>query len=344
MDGLVEIAGRGDRTVGPEPAAVGRRAFLRAGVLAAAGLLACDGAMPGRLARILRRREPMVAERLGYPADTRLVIINADDVGFCRSVNAAAAAAYDRHAITSSSVMVPCPGFAEFAGWARGRGDLDVGIHLTFVSERPAVRWGPVLPAADVPSLVDADGYFPLQWTPARHPRPSEVEAEIRAQVARARAHGIVPTHLDSHQHFLQFQGPELFATLVRVAREQRLPFRVAPAWYRLHPYLERSRFQDTVVLDRRIEIRPGLARDDGWTEWYVGQLRALPAGLTEVLIHPGYDDEELRRLTGDTPAWGAAWRQRDLDAVLSPAFARALDDIGAVRITWQRLGSLVER
>jgi len=344
MVGMGAAAGGGDRTVAPADSAVGRRAFLRTGLLAAAGFVACDGGTAGRLARVLRRRGPTVAERLGYPSGSRLVIINADDVGFCRSATAAAIAAYDRHAITSSSVMVPCPGFAEFAGWARGRSDLDIGIHLTFVSERPALRWGPVLPASEVPSLVDAGGYFPIQWTPARHPRPSEVEAEIRAQVARARAHGIVPTHLDSHQHFLQFQGPELFATLVRVAREQHLPFRVAPSWYRLHPYLRRSRFQDTVVLNRRIEIRPGLARDDAWTEWYVGQIRALPPGLAEILVHPGYDDEELRRITQDNPAWGAAWRQRDLDAVLSPAFARALEELGAVRITWQRLGSLIER
>ena len=338
------VAGRGDRTVNRGRDAFGRRAFLRVGALAAAGLLGCDGVKLGRLARAFRRREPTVAERLGYPADTRLLIINADDVGFCRSANAAAIAAYERHAITSSSVMVPCPGFAEFAEWARGRTDLDLGIHLTFVSERPAVRWGPVLPAREVPSLVDADGYFPLRWTPARRPRPSEVEAETRAQIGRARAQGIVPTHLDSHQHFLQFQGPELFDTLVRVAREQGLPFRVAPSWYRLHPYLRRSRFQDTVVLDHRIEIRPGLARDDAWTAWYVGQIRALPAGLTELLVHPGYDDEELRRFTQDTPAWGAAWRQRDLDAVLSPAFAGALKEVGAVRTTWQRLAGLIER
>jgi predicted glycoside hydrolase/deacetylase ChbG (UPF0249 family) len=298
-----------------------------------------------RPGRALKRNEPSAAERLGYPADTRLVIINADDVGFCHSANAAAISAYARGALTSASVMVPCPGFADFARWARGRTGLDLGIHLTFVSERPAVRWGPVLPPSQVPSLVDARGFFPSQWAPDRPPRPSEVEAEVRAQIAKARAQSIVPTHLDAHQHVLQFEGAKIFDVLVRVAGEERLPFRLARTWYGAHPYLRRrSRFQDTVVLDHRIEMRPGLARDDEWTQWYVAQVRALPPGLTEILVHPGYDDEELRRLTAGNPLWGARWRQRDFDAVVSPAFAQALEEVRAVRTTWQRVGSLVER
>ena len=333
---------RAGRTLDSPNGALSRRRFLQVGVLAAAGVGSCDGGGLGRLGRLLRRGEPSVAQRLGYPAEARLVIINADDVGFCRSANAATIAAYDRRAITSSSVMVPCPGFSEFARWARTRADLDIGIHLTFVSERPAVRWGPVLPPSRVPSLIDADGYFPLQWTPDRHPVPSEVEAELRAQIEKARAQGITPTHLDAHQHFLQFQGAEVFQALVRVAREQRLPFRVAPAWYHRFPYLRRTRFQDTVVLDHRVEMRPGLARADHWTQWYVEQIRALPSGLTEILVHPGYDDEELRHMTGDNPDWGAAWRQRDLEAVMSPDFAAALSHVGAVRLTWQQLAALI--
>jgi hypothetical protein len=318
---------------------VSRRTFLGTGAcLAAAGLLGCQSE---RISRLVGQLGPTVAQRLGYPRNAKLVIIHADDIGFCHSVNRAAMTAFDRGAINSGSIMVPCPGFEEFAGWARARPGLDLGVHMTFVSERPAVRWGPILPPSEVPSLVDAQGYFPLQWTSERRPHPTEVEAELRAQIARARAQGITPTHLDSHQHFLQFQGPELFQTLVRVAREQRLPFRVAPAWYRRHPYLRRSRFHDTVVLDQRIEIRPGMAREDEWTQWYLKQIRALPTGLTEILVHPGYDDEELRHLTQDNPAWGAAWRQRDLDTVMSPDFAAALSEIGAVRITWRQLGPL---
>jgi hypothetical protein len=63
---------------------------------------------------------------------------------------------------------------------------------------------------------------------------------------------------------------------------------------------------------------------------------------VTEVLIHPGYDDAELQRFTQDDPAWGAAWRQRDLDTVLSPEFAAVLSEIGAVRVTWRQLGTLI--
>jgi predicted glycoside hydrolase/deacetylase ChbG (UPF0249 family) len=316
-----------------------RRQFLWAGASAGAGLLACKSE---RIANLLARMQPSAAERLGYAKDARLVIIHADDIGSAFSANAATMAAYELGAINSGSIMVPCPGFEEFATWARTHPRLDLGLHLTFISERPAVRWGPVLPPDQVPSLVEPDGYFPLHWSPSRPVRPSEIEAEIRAQIERARQFGIEPTHLDSHQHFLQLDGADVFEVLVRVAREHRLPFRVARAWFHRRPYLRRPSMQYTVPLDTRIEMHPGFATAEQWGAWYVGRIRELRPGVTEILVHPGYDNAELRRFTQDDPSWGAAWRQRDFDVVRSPEFQGALRDIGAVPVTWQELGKLL--
>src|SRR5213596_1723302 len=134
-------------------------------------------------------------ERLGYPRDARLLVIHADDAGMAHSVNRATVEALEKGWITSASILVPCPWFPEVARWARTHPDADLGIHLALNSEWTSFRWRPL---SEVPSLVDADGYFPLvETTVGAQAKPAEVERELRAQVDRARAAGIRLSHLD---------------------------------------------------------------------------------------------------------------------------------------------------
>ena len=85
-----------------------------------------------------------VQERLGDPADARLLIIHADDLGMDHSVNRATFAALENHWITSSSILVPCPWFPEVVRWSKAHPDADLGIHLALNSEWTDFRWGPV--------------------------------------------------------------------------------------------------------------------------------------------------------------------------------------------------------
>src|SRR5438034_11045217 len=101
-------------------------------------------------------------ERLGYPASARLLVIHADDLGMAHSVDRATFEALERGWITSSSILVPCPWFAEVVRFARAHPDADLGIHLALNSEWTGLRWGPVAGAGAAPSLLDADGYLPL--------------------------------------------------------------------------------------------------------------------------------------------------------------------------------------
>ncbi len=103
-----------------------------------------------------------VQQRLGYPASARLLILHADDYGMDHSVNRATAEALERHWITSASILVPCPWFLEAANFAKAHPEADLGIHQALNSEWAEFRWGPVLSKDKVPSLLDAQGYFPL--------------------------------------------------------------------------------------------------------------------------------------------------------------------------------------
>jgi len=76
-----------------------------------------------------------VAERLGYPANSRLLVLHADDFGMLHSVNKATIEALNNKWITSASILVPCPWFPEVARYARQHPEWDLGIHLALTSE-----------------------------------------------------------------------------------------------------------------------------------------------------------------------------------------------------------------
>src|SRR5256885_485604 len=135
-----------------------------------------------------------VQERLGYPGNARLLVIHADDLGMAHSVNRATFEALEKNWITSSSILVPCPWFPEVARFAAEHPDADLGIHLAVNSEWTTFRWGPVSPVDAVRSLLDKDGYLPLEETEVvAHAEADQVERELRAQIDRARAAGIRP-------------------------------------------------------------------------------------------------------------------------------------------------------
>src|SRR5262249_19685626 len=146
--------------------------------------LLCAAAFP----LVAQTNRPTLAEKLGYSSNTRLLIVHADDVGMTHSVNAATIAALDTGLVNSASIMVPCPWFPEIADYAKSHSQIDFGLHLTLTSERVYYRWGPVAPKDKVPTLVDENGYFHLDWKSSARIDPKEAELELRAQVDRAYA------------------------------------------------------------------------------------------------------------------------------------------------------------
>ena len=288
----------------------------------------------------LQAEQANLAQRLGYSRDAKLLIVHADDLGMAHSVNAATIKGFDTGLISSGSIMVPCPWLSEIATYARSHPQTDLGLHLTLTSEWTSYRWGPVLPKDRVASLLDKSGYlYLLETEAASHANVKEVEAEIRAQIERARSFGIQPTHLDSHMGTL-YQNKELFETLLRVARENKLPTRIFREQIALTSYLPSILGPDDILIDHLISIEPNV-RPEGWAKFYTDAIKSVQPGVTEVIVHLAFDDAEMRAATYDHPNWGAAWRQRDLDFFTSDDFRKVLQANQIKLITWREIGKL---
>ena len=274
------------------------------------------------------------AEQLGYPADTKLLIIHADDLAVSHAQDRASFAALDSHAVSSASIMVPCPWLDEVAAYAKSHPDADLGLHLTLTSEWKNYRWGPAASRDQVPGLLGPDGnLWPDVPFVTRHATPGEVEKEIRAQIERAMQVGIHPTHVDSHMGTLF--TPAYFPVYVKVAREYRIPFfapRIAAAAPGMAALLNDS------------EIEPGAfimatsTQPADWASFYLGAIQSLKPGLTEMIVHLAYDDAEMQAITEGHPDYGSAWRQRDFDVITGTRFQQALKDNHVTLIGWRAI------
>jgi predicted glycoside hydrolase/deacetylase ChbG (UPF0249 family) len=275
------------------------------------------------------------AERLGYPAGTKLLIIHADDLAVSHSQDRASFIALDSHAATAASIMVPCPWLTEVAGYAHSHPDADLGLHLTLTSEWASYRWGPVASRNEVPGLLGPDGnLWPDVLPVTRHATAAEVEKEIRAQIERALKVGIHPTHLDSHMGTLF--TPAFFPAYIKAAREYHLPF-LASRTQAAPPALLNLLKENDILPDSIVMATGG--KPETWASYYAGLVGALKPGLTEMIVHLAYDDAEMQAVTVNHPDYGSAWRQRDFDVITSPSFQEALRDHGVTLIGWKTIG-----
>ena len=238
----------------------------------------------------------------------RLLVINADDLGFAPGVNRGIVQAHEAGTLSSASMMVNTPAFGEAAALVRERvPTLGVGLHLNLLAGRPL---------AVVPTLADPrSGEFYSFGELARRAMigrvsASDVRRECDAQLAALAAEGISITHLDSHRHTHALPGV-LSAVLasaraagVRVVRrpldEPTANDPVASAkMLVLHGAwrvaMRGVAADDRVLLARSPNFR-GIALQGApdVERRLLALLDRLPAGVTEIMMHPGYDDAVL--------------------------------------------------
>ena len=222
-------------------------------------------------------------------ASTRTIIAHVDDLGSSHGANAAFLDLAARGLVTCGSVMVPCPWFAEIAEAGAQNPALDIGVHLTLTSEWRTCRWAPISTMSRASGLIDADGYFWRDVASLRaHMNVEAAEAEMRAQIERALAAGLRPTHIDAHM--AAAMAPELLDAHVRLARDYGL-MPILPRSIRWAPdaaaYDERVASLDAQgapVVDHCRGTRPvaGDALGEAWRE----TIASLPPGLTHLALH----------------------------------------------------------
>jgi predicted glycoside hydrolase/deacetylase ChbG (UPF0249 family) len=241
--------------------------------------------------------------RVGSTRSATRLIINADDFGISRGVNTGIIEAAAAGVVTSASVIVNLPDFADALDRAPSVPALSLGLHLNFTIGRP-------LTAALSLTRRDTGEFYPLPVLAARASLglldPSDIEVECLAQIDRMIEAGFPPTHLDSHRHI--HAHPAISSAVARAAASRGiLQVRVPSESLRTNTRDWRATFKKLgLVICARLSGRAGAAdRAPHFVgvslqggKRFASRLFALiphlPAGTTELMTHPGYADASL--------------------------------------------------
>ncbi|NOY76849.1 MAG: ChbG/HpnK family deacetylase [Calditrichaeota bacterium] len=294
----------------------------------------------------LAQTNQTLAQQMGYPADARLLIINADDFGMCHTENVATIDALKKGIVTSATIMVPCPWFPEAANYCKQHPNVDAGVHLTLTSEWEFYRWPGVLSKSLIPSLLDSQGYF---WQDTRsvetHAKGTEALQETRAQIERALAFGVDVTHIDSHMgaHYgLETGRTDILQGTMELAREFGLPFRLplhavevekSPKKYEMYrKMVQHYRDQGFAILDY-LEADSYDVPVPKRFEYYKTIIKNLKPGVTEIIIHCGLPTDEMKAVT-------TSWDRRtaDHDIFTDPRMLQFIQEQGVKLIGWRTL------
>ena len=274
-------------------------------------------------------------KKMGYPADSKLLILHADDLGMSHSANLASFEALEKGWVSSASVMVPCPWFDEVAEFAKAHPEADLGLHLTLTSEWKNYRWGPVN-REHFKSLLDAEGYFPEVSGPVgKNATIEDASAELAAQLAKAHASSIHFSHLDNHMGSLA-QNADLFRLYLQTGRNARVPISISSAEINAYP----QAFVGFENLPVPVYIGP--AERMSPLEGFRKTFSALKPGVYITIVHLGLDDVELRAIMLDR-AGGAIARQHDFDLVESPEFQGLLKENGIKLMGWKDVAKALD-
>jgi len=284
------------------------------------------------------------AERLGWPEGTKAVIFHVDDAGMSHESNMGAIKAIEDGVATSTSIMMPCSWVPEMSAYLKEHPQVDAGVHLTLTAEWKKYRWGPVAGKPAVPGLVDSEGCL---WhgveDVAAHATADEVETEMRAQIDKALAMGIKPTHLDSHMGtcFL----PLYLDRYVKVGIEKQIPIlmfgghmqHIGAEAGALKPmvYLIANRVWQAglPVIDDLVTSPTSADSYEGRKEQLIKLLGEMKPGITEIIVHCTVQTEVFLHISGSGPA-----REAELRLMTDPDVKKFIDNEGIILTTWREL------
>jgi predicted glycoside hydrolase/deacetylase ChbG (UPF0249 family) len=285
-----------------------------------------------------------LSQKLGYPEDTKLLIIHADDAGLSHSENRATMQALEKGMINSYSIMVPCPWFHEMALFAKDNPQFDNGVHLTLTCEWENYKFGPVLPISEVPSLVDKNGHFYKNRTDFKNNAKAEdVKKELTAQIEKALHFGLQPTHLDSHMCSVGVT-PEFLAIYIALGKKYDLPVFINKHFIESvslsnEPY----DFKDVILSDALLIGNFTDFEKGNLQQCYEKALDTIQPGFNVFLLHPAFDEPEMQGITINHPNFGSEWRQIDFDYFTSSACKSKLEENKIQLITWGAIKNLIQ-
>lgn len=277
-----------------------------------------------------------LSQLLGFPENTKLLIIHADDAGLAHSENRATIQSLEQGIVNSYSIMVPCPWFFEMAQFAKQKPQFDYGIHLTLTCEWENYKFGTVLPSSKVPSLVDENGYFYKKREQLiKHATLEDVENELDAQIKKALKLGLKPTHLDSHMYSVG-SSPEFFNIYRGLGKKYDLPIMVSKQLMEMVGLNPDENIQEGDLLIEKAHY--GIFdyfKSGSLSDYYSKVFENLVIGLNIILIHPAFDDFEMQGITINHPNFGSKWRQIDFDSFTSVYSKQQLKKGDIKLITW---------
>ena len=271
------------------------------------------------------------------------LIVNSDDYGRTAAVSQGVRNAHLFGIVTSTTCMMNMPSVVEDIRTAmQDAPRLGLGVHLVLTSGQP------LLPVAQVPSLVAPDGSFlKLDQFLARLGQidPAQVMAEWQAQIERFVATtGRAPTHLDSHHHSSYFTEP-LFRGMLELARAYAAGIRLVIA----QGDEDSMAGLPTEILTPIQEYAPRLLKefkpktpdvfhasfyDEMATKAELLRLiNGLGPGTAEIMCHPGYADSIL--LAGSVYA---RQRESELAVLTDPEVRQAIEARGIQLISFAQL------
>jgi len=254
------------------------------------------------------------------------LIVNADDFGFTRDVNQGIVDAHCNGILTATTLMATGAAFDDAVRLAKQHPSLDIGCHLVLVGEPP------------YPDTV-------AQLVRAVALKRVRIYNELSAQVRKILDAGLTPSHLDTHKHTHLL--PPVLDAVARISEEFRIPWVRRPFDFPLQP--GGPGWTNRAMRTMSGRFRTALGRHGcRSTDWFAGfritgryragdlvaLIRALPAGITEFMCHPGHCGDELRAVRTRLKDS----REEELRALTAPEVRDVLRETGVELVSFREL------